>query len=293
MTLLLATSRNWPDGEPGGVHLDAALARCGIDSRWAVWDDPRVDWAAADLVAVRSTWDYMERPDDFLDWARRVEKDTPVLNGAEVFAWNLDKGYLATLPGVPVVPTVPADTVAELAAAVTRFGTAVVKPRVGAGGAGVLVVDDPSDPRLGQVIDDHPGLPDAHGPWVVQPLVESVTTEGETSVFVIGGQTISQVDKVPGADEIRVHEHFGGSSRPVTLTDEAAGLARAAFVAASGLLGLDLSYGRADMMRLDDGTLAISELELVEPGLYLDVLADNAAPFADLVAAMHPDRGQR
>ena len=39
------------------------------------------------------------------------------------------------------------------------------------------------------------------------------------------------------------------------------------------------------MMRLADGTLAVSELELIEPGLYLDVLPANAEPFADLVAA--------
>ena len=34
-----------------------------------------------------------------------------------------------------------------------------------------------------------------------------------------------------------------------------------------------------------DGRLVVSELELIEPGLYLDVLPENAEPFADLVAA--------
>ena len=36
-------------------------------------------------------------------------------------------------------------------------------------------------------------------------------------------------------------------------------------------------------MRLADGTLAVSELEVTEPGLYLEVIPDNAAAFADLV----------
>jgi hypothetical protein len=282
--VLLATSSAWPDGEPGASALDASLRARGIASRWVVWDDPAVDWAAARLVAVRSTWDYIGKYDAFLAWAREVEAVTPMLNGAHVFAWNTDKAYLAGLDGVPVVPTLTADDVPALQEAVARFGRAVVKPRVGAGGSGVLVVDDPGDPRLGVEVEEVPGLP-ARGPWVVQPLVESVRSEGETSVFVLGGQTVSQVDKLPVGDEIRVHEYFGGSSRPVPLRDEAATLAYDAFAVASGLLGRTLHYGRADLLRLADGTLAVSELELVEPGLYLDVLPANAEPFADVVRA--------
>ena len=37
---------------------------------------------------------------------------------------------------------------------------------------------------------------------------------------------------------------------------------------------------------LADGTLAVSELELIEPGLYLDVVPDNADAFADLVVGL-------
>lgn len=282
---LLVTSSNWPDGEPGAPALDAVLAERGIDARWVVWDDPDAGWAAADLVAVRSTWDYIVRHEEFLAWAREVDAVTRLLNGAEVFAWNVDKAYLAGLgDGLPVVPTLTAATVAELADGVRRFGTAVVKPRIGASGAGVLVVDDPADPRLGREVRDHPELPVARGPWVVQPLVESVRTEGETSVFVLAGRAVSQVDKLPAGDEIRVHEHFGGSSRPVPLRADTADLALAGMAAAESLLGTTLDYGRVDMMRLADGTLAVSELELTEPGLYLDVLPANAEPFADLVA---------
>jgi hypothetical protein len=283
--VLLVTSSNWPTGEPGAPVLDVVMAERGIDAPWVVWDDPDVDWAAADLVAVRSTWDYIERYEEFVAWARRVDQVGRQLNGADVFAWNVDKGYLTGLGDLLVVPTRNATTLAELAAGVTEFGTAVVKPRVGAGGAGVLVVDDPADPRLGKEIDDHPELHNGIGPWVVQPLVASVRTEGETSVFVLDGRAVSQVDKLPSGAEIRVHEHFGGASRPVPLRDECADLALRGMAAAEAVLGRPLDYGRVDMMRLDDGTLAVSELELTEPGLYLDVLPENAQPFADLVAA--------
>jgi len=174
-----------------------------------------------------------------------------------VFAWNSDKAYLVELAaaGVPVVPTISID-----------FGPVVLKPRVGAGGRGVLVSG-------------------AGGPWVVQPLVESVRTEGETSVFVLDGQVVSQVQKLPAAGEIRVHEQYGGHSVAVAVTDEAAGVARAATTAAEQILRTRLDYVRVDQMRLADGTLAVSELEAIEPGLYLDVVPGNAAVFADLVAA--------
>ena len=285
-SVLLVTCRQWPDGEPAGGLLDAALAERGVDARWVCWDDATVDWAAADLVAVRSAWDYTQRHEEFVAWAQQIAGQARLLNGPEVFAWNVDKAYLGELDaGLAVVPTCTAATVEELAAGVREFGTAVVKPRVGASGAGVMVVDDPADPRLGTEVKDHPELPAGRGPWVVQPLVRSVWTEGETSVFVLGGRAVSQVDKLPAGGEIRVHEHFGGSSRPVPLRSEAADLALAATAVADRLLGVSLDYGRVDMMRLDDGTLAVSELELTEPGLYLDVLPENAGRFADLVTS--------
>lgn len=282
MTVLLATSAGWPDGEPGAGALASALAERGVQSRWAAWSDPHVDWAGASLVAVRSTWDYIGQVEEFLSWAHSLDQRT-LLNGADCFAWNVDKAYLARdLGDVPAVPTLLADSRAELADGVRRWGTAVVKPRVGAGGAGLLVVTDPEDPRLGTSFVDHPELPAAYGPWVVQPLVESIRTRGETSVFVLDGRAVSQVDKLPASGEVRVHEHFGGASRPVTLDPAAAELAEAAVRRAGVVVGRPLDYARIDMVELS-GRLVVSEVEATEPGLYLDVLPDNAAPFADLV----------
>lgn len=267
-----------PGGEEwtGTHHLPEAFATRGVDARWVVWDDPAVDWASG-LVAVRSTWDYEWRRSEFLAWARSLPW---VLNGADVFEWNTDKGYLADLidSGLPVVPTVTVDGEEGLPTAIAAVGRAVVKPRVGAGGRGLVVFDfEPG------------GIPDLDeselgpGPWVVQPLIESVRTEGEASVFVLDGQVVSQAQKRPARGEIRVQEEYGGHSVAVPLTDEAAGLARRAVAAAETRLGRSLDYARVDAMRLADGNLVISELELTEPGLYLDVLPGNAAAFADLV----------
>ena len=275
--MLLATAALFPDGEMGG-DLVAALDRVGVDARWAVWDDEDVDWVA-DLVAVRSTWDYHRRCPEFLAWARRVEGVSPVLNGAAVFAWNADKAYLADLADhLPVVPTRLMDEstlVSGLAAGLEEFGAIVVKPRVGASGIGLVVVEEPLDPRLQGLVA---------GPWVVQPLVASVRTEGETSVYVFAGRAVSQIDKRPGGAEVRVHELYGGSSTAVPLGEGPARLAEEAVRAAERLMGTDLAYARVDMMAWDGGWV-VSELELIEPGLYLDVEPANAERFAALVSS--------
>lgn len=267
--LLLVTCRDWPEGEPGAPLLDAALAERGVSARWVLWDDPEVDWGSA-LVAVRSTWDYDARRAEFTQWAATVPR---LMNGAEVFAWNTDKAYLVELADarLPVVPTLVVDEEAGLPAAVGAFDGAVIKPRVGAGGRGVVIAgEEPPGP----------------GPWVVQPLVESVRTEGESSVFVLGGAPVSMVRKLPAGEEIRVHEHYGGTTVAVVPTEEATQLARHAVSAVEHILGTRLDYARVDQMRLADGTLAISELEVTEPGLYLEELPANAGAFADLVVRL-------
>ena len=282
--VLLATFALMPEGEPDGHLLLPALAARGIDAEWVRWDDAAVDWSAADLVAVRATYDYQRRYPEFLAWARATEKVTRVLNGAEVFAWNADKAYLTELAAdVDVVPTELLDDatlVAGLQAAVDRWGASVIKPRIGAGGVGVVIADSIEDERLVNL---------SPAPWIVQPLVESVRTTGETSVYVFGGsfggRAVSQVDKRAVGDEIRVHEYHGGQSRRAELGPEQAAVAEAAVRAATARLDTDLAYARVDMM-VHDGRGSVSELELIEPGLYLDIDPANAERFADLVASL-------
>jgi glutathione synthase/RimK-type ligase-like ATP-grasp enzyme len=285
--VLLVTCSELPEGEPGGKLLVEELAAQGIAARWVAWDDPAVAWDAARLVAVRSAWDYDQRRDEFLAWARSV--GPALMNGAEVFAWNTDKAYLVHLrqTDLPVVPTLAVDRLDQLAPVVADFPAAVVKPRVGAGGRGVVVLDR-EQARHGLDVDAV-----GTGPWVVQPLVSSVRTEGETSVFVLGGHVVSQVRKLPAQSsdgtEIRVHEEFGGSTVAVPVTAEAAQLATDTVRVAEDLVGARLPYARVDLMRMPaeyGGALAVSELEVTEPGLYLDVVPANADCFAAVVAEM-------
>lgn len=274
MSVLLATSGDLPEGEPGAAVLDAALAARGIDAAWARWDDPAVDWAAADLVAVRSTWDYVERAPEFLAWAHSLDQ-ARLLNGAEVFTWNHDKRYLLDLDALPVVPTAWVTSATQLVAAVDGLGTAVVKPAVGAGGEGLAILEAGLD-------EDQAAPHVERGAAIVQPLVESIHTLGEVSVHVIDGRVTQRFDKRPaGRGDVRVHEEFGGVVRAVE-TGDVGDLALQADAAMAERFGRPMDYVRVDLLHWE-GAWVVSELELIEPGLYLDVSPANAGPFADLV----------
>ena len=227
---------------------------------------------------MRSTWDYTVRPAEFLDWARSLDQSR-LLNGADVFAWNHDKRYLLDLHR-PARPCRPRGSPAPPSSwrPSTSSGTAVVKPAVGAGGEGLAVVGAGLDEAAAAAYVET-------GAVVVQPLVTSIRTHGEVSVFIVDGVPCCQVVKVPVGDEVRVHEEYGGSS---TVVQPRPGLRRGG--ARRGRRRRPERFGRRlDYLRVDllwwEGEWVVSELELIEPGLYLDVAPGNAAPFADLVAA--------
>ncbi len=272
--VLLATFELEPRGEESGDLLVRAFADLGVEARWAVWTDPEVDWSSADAVVVRSTWDYHRRLPEFLAWVDRVAASTRLVNPPEVLRWNADKRYLLDLAdAVSVVPTrdVPADGLLPgLTEAIAEHGTVVVKPRVGASGVGVVVAEGTDDLRLS-------GL--TAGPWLVQPLVVSVRTEGEASVFVFAGRAVSQLRKVATPADVRVHEEYGGTTTPVPLDADAAALAERAVAAAGQRCGGLPAYARVDLLH-HGGRLLVSEVELIEPGLYLDLLPGNAAALA-------------
>src|SRR4029077_10381979 len=91
----LATCAEIPDGDEDFPSLIDELFLLGVAAEAAVWDDTSVDWSRYDLVLPRSTWDYAERRDDFLDWARSVPR---VLNPWPLLEWNTDKRrYLSDL----------------------------------------------------------------------------------------------------------------------------------------------------------------------------------------------------
>ncbi|MEI5584874.1 MULTISPECIES: ATP-grasp domain-containing protein [unclassified Agromyces] len=242
-------------------RLIAALQRRGVDAVPVAWSAD-VDWSGFDLAVVRSTWDYVDRLPEFLAALERIERSgCRVRNPLDAIRWNSDKRYLDDLATrqVPVVPTVRA-AAADADAAVraveaARWTELVVKPAVGVGGGGVTRV--PAT-RLAA------HLRGTEGDSLVQPFVPDVVGEGEFSYVVIGGQVSHVLRKRPATGDFRAHGIYGGT---VEAHEPAAADLRAVRELAARL-PFDLDYARFDLVRRE-GRLAVLELELIEPMLYL------------------------
>ena len=269
----IATAAEFPDLDDDGPVMLAALKRCGIAGEPAVWTDPRIDWAAYDLVVVRSTWDYAPRRDEFVAWAQRVEEVSRLANSAAVIEWNTDKTYLRALDeaGLPVIATdwlSPGDTFVP-----PVQGEYVVKPAVSAGSV------DTDRFRAGE----HDELAVAHAAAIlasgrtvmVQPYLHEVDTAGETALLYIGGEFSHAIRKGPMltpaggpiADLYKAEEIQPREPSPAELAvgervlDALDGLAP---VGRAGLL-----YSRVDVVPGHDGEPTLMELELTEPSMFL------------------------
>ncbi|KPI14783.1 hypothetical protein OK074_8626 [Actinobacteria bacterium OK074] len=263
---------------PGLVR---ALAVAGAEPVAVYWDDPAVDWAAYDLVVIRSTWDYSWRVAEFVAWAEKCAQVTRLANPADVDRWNADKRYLGELAaaGVPTVPTrylAPGD-----APDLPADHEYVIKPTSGAGARYAARYT----PAERETAERHLARMHAEGfTAMVQPYLKGVDVAGERALQFFGGRLLHASRKgavlAPGtpydADKV---SHPG--IEPWTVTPAELAVAQQALAAVPG--NPELLYARVDLVDGDDGEPRVMELELIEPNLFLDLHPGSSA---EVVAAI-------
>ena len=249
------------------------------------WEDQTVDWAGYDAVILRSTWNYTDHLEDFLEWAERVAAVTRLVNPLSVIRWNTDKRYLAQLEGAgfAVVPTAyiaPGETAADGA----LTGSIVVKPTVGAGSKGAALFRDDAAAARRHVAALHAAGKTA----MIQPYLDRVDADGETALVYVGGAFSHAARKAPilsRSMEWSTGLYADEEIVSTTATAAERSLADAIVAALPTLVpgGDDVAYARVDLLPTASGPVVL-ELELTEPSLFLSV--DDAAPARAAAAFM-------
>jgi glutathione synthase/RimK-type ligase-like ATP-grasp enzyme len=257
----------------------AAGAARGIAFDVVAWDEPGLQTRGYDAAVIRTTWDYHERPEQFLSTLEAFESaGLPVYNSPKVVRWNMRKTYLQEL-GPSAIETIWADKIDTVivAQAFDALSAAeiVVKPQVGAGSIRTV--------RLKRNAWSEADL--INGPLdaaMIQPYLSAIETEGERSLFWFGGKYSHAIRKVPKSGSWLAN--IPGQTNFVA--DQPPPEAMQAAEAARERAPKDLLYVRIDLVLGDDGKWRVIEIEAIEPYLFLDFAPEGARAFVDAIATV-------
>jgi glutathione synthase/RimK-type ligase-like ATP-grasp enzyme len=280
--IAIATCADYADLKVDDELLRRELAARGAESAAVVWDRAESDLDGFDACIVRSTWDYHEKHEEFLAWARRAEAAMPLWNEAETITWNSNKTYLRQLAerGVPIVPTAwlrrGSRPSLDRVLAERGWEEAVVKPAVDLGARNLVRVcsgEDEGQEALERVLARHDAM--------VQPFLPSIEEQGELSLVYLDGRFSHAVRKRPAPGDFRVQSIWGGTFEPAKPEPEHTEIAERAL---SQVQPTPL-YARVDLVEGPDCHPCLIELELIEPNLYLSTHPGAAGALAEAVVA--------
>lgn len=243
------------------------LARLGWQPEVLSWRQRATPWSAFDAVIIRSTWDYWDDVNGFLDALAAIDAATRLANPLGLVRWNLSKTYLRELQraGVPIVPTLWLERVMPetVPACLGQLGSdeIVIKPVVGANGVDAFRLSAATPrPVLMEVAQRFP-----ERAALAQPFMRRILDEGEYSLFFFNGAYSHAILKVPAAGEFRSQEERGAAIHSVTPPEalKTRGEQAIATIRPAPL------YARVDFVRDEADDFLVMELELIEPSLYL------------------------
>ena len=249
------------DIDPDSPVLLEALARAGVSAELVVWDDPAVDWDRYALSVIRSTWDYVDKFDQFRAWVARTPR---LVNPAAAVEYSLDKHYLGDLAerGVDVVPTTFVDVGVAPSFPEGHF---VVKPAIGAGSMSAERYDAAA---IAAARDHVRALHEDGRDVLVQPYVASVDTDGECALIFVEGEFSHAVRKGPMLNVPELDRRALYRQELISVMDPPHDAVQTGQRVLESLGLGELLYARVDVLR-DGNRWLLLELELVEPSLFL------------------------
>lgn len=243
-----------------------ALQAKGYVARLVAWSDSSIHWQQADLVLIRSTWDYCQNHQKFMNWSTRIAGLTNLWNPVEIVQWNSDKRYLPQLSaaGLPTIPTLMLDDghLQDLESLCRRWHTRqiVIKPVIGSNSYATFFVKSPISPSDKQAIHEAAKT----NVLFAQPYLPAVETYGERSLVFIDGQFVHAFRKTPFYAFL--HQDDGKEKeQPVYPSKRELALA----MDIMQRLKHRLLFGRIDLLNDENSQPRVMELEFIEPRLNL------------------------
>ena len=261
--------------------LKSAFEAQGLKVDITYWDNPSYEWQETKSVLFRTVWDYFERFDEFWEWLEQVKTKTRLINSYELIKWNIDKHYLRDLKnnGIQVVPTYFADRGNNISlqeiANLNDWKHIVIKPAISASAFNTYKITNDEIEQKEQLFHE---LLQTHD-MLVQPFFPTISELGEASLMVFGGKFTHAILKKAKAGDFRVQDDFGGTVHDYNPTQEEIKFAEKVFQSCTSLP----IYGRVDIVWDSNKHIYLSELEIIEPELWIRNRPESANKIAEAV----------
>ena len=247
--------------------LKSAFEAQGLKVDIAYWDNPTYEWQETKSVFFRTIWDYFERFDEFWEWLEQVKTKTRLINSYELIKWNIDKHYLKDMSswGIETVPTYFADKGCNMKlheiAKRNQWKDLVIKPAISASAFKtykILANEIQANEKLFNSLVQERNM-------LVQPYFETITQLGEASLMVFDGKFTHAILKKAQPGDFRVQDDFGGTVHNYIPTKAEINFAEKVFETCK----TKPVYGRVDIVWDNDKNFYLSELEIIEPELWI------------------------
>ena len=177
--------------------------------------EPRpVDLAEVDCVLMRQDPPFDMGYITATHMLERVHPQTLVVNDPREVRNAPEKLFVMEFPDLMPDTLVTRD-VEAVRAFRREFGTIIIKPLYGNGGAGVFLLS-PEDQNLSSLMETF--LAASREPVVVQRYLPAVR-EGDKRIILIEGEPVGIINRVPQVGESRSNMHVGGRAEPIAMTD--------------------------------------------------------------------------
>ncbi|MGS2726473.1 ATP-grasp domain-containing protein [Psychroserpens sp. BH13MA-6] len=256
-----------------------ALEQLGLRTIRLAWDDMFFDWSTTKAVLFRTTWDYFDRFQEFSNWLEKVATQTILFNSEALIRWNLDKHYLLYLQKKKI--HIAESHFIEKGAKVTLvqlhdilgWNDTVLKPCVSGAARHTYKL------HL-ETLESHEHIFQElirNEAMMLQPFQHNIVKKGEVSMMVFNGVFSYAILKKAKKGDFRVQDDFGGSVHHYLPTNDEIEFSELTVQACPELP----IYARVDIFEDNNGHIALSELELIEPELWFRFHNDAALTLAN------------